>query len=66
MLLTIKEVSERLNISLSLTYALVARGDLKSYQINSCRRVSEADLDRFLEERRHEPTQLPVAQHRHF
>ena len=66
MLLTIKEVSERLKISVSLTYALVARGDLPSYQIGSCRRVSAVDLERFLDERRHEPAQLPPRQHRHF
>ncbi|ELP34640.1 MULTISPECIES: helix-turn-helix domain-containing protein [Rhodopirellula] len=66
MLLTVKEVSQRLKISASLAYSLIAKGDLPSYQIGSCRRVSEEDLDRFLDERRHEPTQLPIRQHRHF
>ncbi|WP_345326560.1 helix-turn-helix domain-containing protein [Novipirellula rosea] len=66
MLLTVKEVSQRLKISVSLTYALVARGELPSYQIGSCRRVSEDDLARFLDERRDESVQIPTGQRRHF
>ncbi|QDV42542.1 Helix-turn-helix domain protein [Stieleria neptunia] len=66
MLLSIKEVANRLKISVSMTYSLVARGELPSYQIGSCRRVSEDDLMQFLEERRHEPVRLPDRRTKHF
>lgn len=65
-LLTIKEVSERLKISVSLAYSLVARGELASYQIGTCRRVSEGDLEAYLLERRSDRMQLPKSTGRHF
>ncbi len=65
-LLTIKNVAERLQISLSMAYALVQRGELPSYQIGSCRRVSEQDLNDFLgQTRAAEPVQ-PKRQRTHF
>lgn len=66
MLLTIKDVAERLQISPSHANALAKRGDLPSYRIGSCRRVSEQDLERFLEQNRDEPTDLPASTNRHF
>jgi len=66
MLLSIKEVAKRLKISVSKTYALVARGELPSYQIGTCRRVSEEDLKKFLEQCRHEPVRRPEHRTRHF
>jgi excisionase family DNA binding protein len=65
-LLTIREVAERLNISLSMAYRLVATGEISSYQIGSCRRVSEEDLDAFLEERRTNTIKIPEPRRRHF
>ncbi len=66
MLLTIKDVSQRLQISLSMAYALVQRGELQSYQIGSCRRVSEKDLDEFLEQSRADQPVRPTSQRTHF
>lgn len=66
MLLTIKEVAIRLKISLSLAYGLVARGEISSYRIGSCRRVSEDDLSRYLEECRHETLEITKPLRRHF
>ena len=66
MLLTIKDVSQRLQISLSMAYTLVQRGELPSYQIGSCRRVSEDDLDEFLEQNRAAQPVRPKSQTTHF
>ena len=66
MLLTIREVAERLKISLSMAYALVSRGDLTCYEIGSCKRVKESDLESFLEQRRIEPRIRLPKRGRHF
>lgn len=66
MLLTPKEIAQRLRISQSKAYSLLARGQIRSFKIGACVRVAEEDLERFLEENRHEPVQLPAPQHRHF
>ncbi|ELP30214.1 MULTISPECIES: helix-turn-helix domain-containing protein [Pirellulaceae] len=66
MLLTIKDVAKRLNISLSKAYAIVSQGDLPSYQIGSARRVAEDDLKDYLEGCRTEHQRLPEAVKRHF
>lgn len=66
MMLTIKEVAARLKISLSLAYRLVASGELPCYEIASCKRVSEQDLNAYLESRRHEPRRLPRLHGKHF
>ncbi|MCO8122874.1 helix-turn-helix domain-containing protein [Stieleria sp. TO1_6] len=66
MLLTIKEVSERLKISKSKVYAMAAKGDLPSILIGTCRRVLESDLEQFLEERRHDAVKLPSSNSKHF
>ncbi|QDV61993.1 helix-turn-helix domain-containing protein [Crateriforma conspicua] len=68
MLLTPKEVAARLRISLSKAYALISRGDLPCYQIGSCKRVSESDLNMFLEQNRKQLPKLPTGglRKRHF
>lgn len=66
MLMTIKEVAQRLRISLSLAYRLVASGELRSYQVASCKRVSEEDLEAYLNQSRPENKRPPRGQGRHF
>jgi len=59
MLLTIKQVAEKLNVSISLAYALVGRGMLASHRIGPNRgaiRVHEADLAAYLDSTRCRPT----------
>lgn len=50
-LLTVDEVAERLHLSRSKVWYLVARGDLPSLTIGRSRRVIESALARFIEER---------------
>ncbi|WP_425400424.1 helix-turn-helix domain-containing protein [Aeoliella sp.] len=66
MLLTIKEVAARLRISISLAYRLVARGEIPCYEIASCKRVAESDLDKYLELQRIESNRLPQNTRKHF
>ena len=65
-MLTIKELAERLKISLSLAYRLVASGEIPCYQIASCKRVSEEDLLEFLERARKSRVRHPSARRTHF
>lgn len=66
MLLTIKEVAERLKISLSLAYRLVATGEIPSYAIGSCKRVEESDLLAYLKLQRTSPPTVPKSVRKHF
>ena len=66
MLLTIKEVAEKLQVSESKVYSLVQRGELPSYQIGSCRRISQEDLNKFLMQCRVDPPIPPTSAHTHF
>ncbi len=66
MFLTIKEVAERLKISLSLAYRLVASGEIPCYEIASCKRVDEEELLEYLKTRKAEVTKLPPGTKRHF
>ncbi|EMI24052.1 helix-turn-helix domain-containing protein [Rhodopirellula europaea] len=65
-LFTIKETAALLKVSPSHVYGIVQRGELPSYQIGSCRRISEKDLMDYLESRRREPASLPANQTVHF
>jgi excisionase family DNA binding protein len=47
--LTVKEVAAKLRLSLSKTYALLDSGMLGYYQLDGSKRVSEDQLQRFLE-----------------
>ncbi|MBR9800410.1 helix-turn-helix domain-containing protein [bacterium] len=66
MFYTIREVAEQLKISLSMTYALISRGELVCYEIGSCKRVKQSDLEAFLEQRRTCRQQLPHNFGQHF
>ena len=66
MLLTIKEVAGQLQLSASKVYTMVQRGELPSYQIGSCRRISQEDLNEFLKQHRVEPMKRPSSKHTHF
>lgn len=66
MLLTIKEVASRLRISVSLAYRLVAQGEIPCYEIASCKRVAEQDLNKYLEHRKIEAVTPPTNVRRHF
>lgn len=65
-LLTMKELAQRLRISLSLAYRLVAQGEIPCYEIASCKRVSEEDLLAYLVRQKQEETKLPPSKRRHF
>ncbi len=47
-LLKAEEVAKRLNISKSLAYRLMQKGDIRTIRINSLVRVSESDLNEFI------------------
>lgn len=66
MLLTMKQVATRLNISLSLAYRLVACGEIPCYEIGSCKRVDEDDLEEYLQAQRLEVISLPRGGGKHF
>ncbi|QDT07492.1 Helix-turn-helix domain protein [Rubripirellula lacrimiformis] len=66
MFFTIKEVAAELKISLSMVYALVARGELACHEFGSCKRVAESDLQQFLDEKRKSIPKLPRGSGRHF
>ena len=65
-MLTIQETADRLNVSVSLVYRLVASGELPCYEIASCKRVSEADLAKYLDSHRKDTVRVPVSTNRHF
>ena len=65
-LLTAKETATSLKISLSMVYRLISTGELPSYAIGGCIRVSETDLNLFLDSRKQETVKLPANQKRHF
>lgn len=49
-LLTILQVSERLQLSRSTIYSLMDRGLLRSVKIGAVRRIYEGDLDKYIHE----------------
>jgi|JI6StandDraft_1071083.scaffolds.fasta_scaffold682750_1 excisionase family DNA binding protein len=66
-MLTVKQVAERLSISLSLAYRMIRTGEIPSYRIANCRRVSEEQLKQYLEQSRSvEQAELPQSTGRHF
>lgn len=65
-MLTIRQTAKRLNVSISLVYRLIASGDLPCYEIATCKRVSEEDLQKYLETNRKTSTRLPGSSNRHF
>lgn len=65
-LITIQELAKRLTVSLSSAYKLLANGEIPFYKIASCLRVSEEDLQSYLEQQKREVIHLPPSQKRHF
>lgn len=66
-MLTVKQVAERLSISRSLAYRMIRRGEIPSYRIANCRRVSEEDLQKYLERSQAQKiVELPRAVGKHF
>lgn len=49
MLLTVKQVQEKLNVSNALVYRLIEKGEIASHRIGSSIRISEEDLQDYLE-----------------
>ncbi len=49
-----KQVAERLNLSLSMIYKLLNTGELECYRIGSAFRVSEKQLNQYLDRVKHE------------
>jgi excisionase family DNA binding protein len=49
-LLTVKEVSSRLNISRQTLYSLRKEGKINAVVINDCVRFTEDELNRFIKE----------------
>ena len=66
-MLTVKEVAERLSVSRSLAYRMIRSGEIPSYRIANCRRVSEEELQKYLEQSRTQKvSELPKANGKHF
>ena len=47
-LLKVPEVAERLRLSRSLVYELIARNELRAIRIGRSRRVPESEVERFV------------------
>ncbi len=66
-MLTVKQVAERLSISKSLAYRMVRTGEIPSYRIANCRRISEEELQKYLERSHAEKiVEIPRALGKHF
>ena len=65
-MLTPRQLADRLSLSLSMVYRLLTSGELECYRFGSAYRVSEEQLNQFLQKKKVEtPTVLPKAR-RHF
>ena len=56
-MLDVKEVAKHLHVSVSMVYALIQRGELRSYRIGRCVRVTLDQINEYLE--RCKQTQKP-------
>lgn len=66
-MLTVKQVADRLSISRSLAYRMIRNGEIPSYRIANCCRVSEEELQKYLESSRTQRVvELPKASGKHF
>ena len=66
-MLTVKQVAERLSISRSLAYRMIRTGEIPSYRIANCRRVSEEELQRYLDRSQAQSAvEMPRAKGKHF
>lgn len=65
-MLTPKQLAARLSLSLSMVYRLLSNGELECYRFGSAYRVSEEQLNQFLQRQKVETQRkLPKAR-RHF
>ena len=65
-MLTPKQLATRLSLSLSMVYRLLANGEIECYRFGSAYRVSEEQLNQFLQRQKVETQRkLPKAR-RHF
>ncbi len=65
-MLTPKQLAARLSLSLSMVYRLLSSGELECYRFGSAYRVSEEQLNQFLQRQKVETQRkLPKAR-RHF
>lgn len=66
-MLTVKQVAEKLSISRSLAYRMIRSGEIPSYRIANCRRVSEEELQKYLERAQSQrPIEMPKLHGKHF
>ncbi|MEO1528032.1 MAG: helix-turn-helix domain-containing protein [Planctomycetota bacterium] len=63
---TVKQIAEKLQISLSMVYGLLARGELACHEFGNCKRISEGDLESFLSSRRNDGPKRPSPRGKHF
>ena len=65
-MLTPRQLADRLSLSLSMVYRLLSNGELECYRFGSAYRVSEEQLNQFLQRQKVETQRkLPKAR-RHF
>lgn len=64
MMLTVKEVAQRLNVSAGLVYKLVASGVLQAHRVGSAIRVTDQQISAYLEQCQSDPLpQRPTRTH---
>lgn len=61
-LLTVKNVMAMLNISMSKMYHLIESGKMPHYRIDGAIRISDEQVNKFLEERKREREDSPARQ----
>jgi excisionase family DNA binding protein len=65
-MLTPKQLATRLSLSLSMVYRLLANGELECYRFGSAYRVSEEQLNAFLQKQKVETKRQIPKSRRHF
>ena len=64
---TVKQIAAKLQISLSMVYAMIARGELACHEFGSCKRIRAEDLEAFLSTNRKEGIRRrPRSRGKHF
>ncbi len=65
-MLTPKQLAARLSLSLSMVYRLLSSGELECYRFGSAYRVSEEQLNQFLQKQKVETRKVLPKARRHF
>lgn len=65
-MLTPKQLSKSLSLSLSMVYRLISNGEIECYQFGSTYRVSEEQLNAFLRKQKVETQRKLPKSRRHF